>query len=135
MLPQLHKESQTHIANMVENNIKIVDAPKEGHISEQGRDVKIVDVPEEERVAIGVVCDEFDSRIIESNQQTTSLEKLESFLVSSRDPTKALQVGKDLSQKAKEKLKSFLCKNLDVFLWRHNAMVGIDLKLPHINWS
>lgn len=135
MLPQLHKESQTHITNMVENNIKMVDAPEEGHISEQGRDVKIVDVPEEERVAIGVVCDEFDSRIIESNQQTTSLEKLESFLVSSRDPTKALQVGKDLSQKAKEKLKSFLFKNLDVFLWRHNAMVGIDLKLPHINWS
>lgn len=40
--------------------------------------------------------------------------------------TNLLQMGKGLLPEAKEKLKDFLCRNLDVFLWRHKDMVGID---------
>lgn len=40
-----------------------------------------------------------------------------------------MQVGKNLSTIVKEKLKSFLCSNLEVFDWKHEDMIGIGPKV------
>lgn len=55
-----------------------------------------------------------------------SVEELECFPI---DPMKVLLVGKELNLEDKQKLKSFLLKNLDIFAWRHEDMVGIYPKV------
>lgn len=59
------------------------------------------------------------------------MEELKSFQVDPLDPTKLLQVQKGLPMEIKEKLKDFIEKNLEVFAWRHENMVGIDLKISY----
>lgn len=51
------------------------------------------------------------------------------MLVDPLDLAKVLQVEKGLSPEVKEKLKDFLRRNLDVFAWKHEDMVGIDSKV------
>lgn len=43
--------------------------------------------------------------------------------------SKSLHAGKNLPAKAKEKLKCFLLDNLDIFVWKHEDMVGNDSKV------
>lgn len=71
---------------------------------------------------------ELDPRIIDDELLTASIEELENFEVGSHDSTKCLQVGKNLLQVLKEKLKDFLRNNLDVFAWKYKDMVGKDSK-------
>lgn len=75
------------------------------------------------------MLDEIDPRMAELEPQTTPVDELESFLVDPRDPTKMLKVEKGLSIKIKEKLKDFLSRNINVFSWRHEDMVGINPKV------
>ena len=42
------------------------------------------------------------------------------------DPSKTTKVGKELQQTLKDELEKFLKKNLDVFAWSHEDMLGID---------
>lgn len=59
------------------------------------------------------------------------IEELESFLVDPQNLSKFLHVGNDQPTEAREKLKCFLCKckNLNVFTWRHEDIVGTDPKV------
>lgn len=50
----------------------------------------------------------------------------ENLIVSSEDASKALKVGKELSEHIKGLLKSLLMANLDVFARKHADMVKID---------
>lgn len=67
----------------------------------------------------------------EHETQTISIEELESFPVDPQDRTKILKMGKGLSIDFKEKLEDFLCRNLDVFTWRHEDMQGINPKVSY----
>ncbi|KAL2481027.1 Uncharacterized protein Adt_33993 [Abeliophyllum distichum] len=69
--------------------------------------------------------EDINSRITGTDSQTSSVEELESFHTDPNDPTRRLQVGKDLLKETKENLKRFLRDNLDVFAWKHEDMVGI----------
>ncbi|KAL2485114.1 RT RNaseH 2 domain-containing protein [Abeliophyllum distichum] len=73
--------------------------------------------------------EDIDPRIMGTYSQTSSVEELESFPADPDDPTKKLQVGKDLLKEPKEALKRFLRDNLDVFAWKHEDMVGIHPKI------
>ena len=42
------------------------------------------------------------------------------------DPSKTTKVGKDLQPSLKDELVKFLKKNLDVFAWSYEDMLGID---------
>ncbi|KAL2503713.1 Reverse transcriptase domain-containing protein [Abeliophyllum distichum] len=79
--------------------------------------------------------EDIDPRITGADSQTSSIEELESFLADPDNPTKKLQVGKDLLKEPKEALKRCLRDNLDVFAWRHEDMVGIHPKIScyHLN--
>lgn len=52
-------------------------------------------------------------------------------LVDSQDPYKILQVGNSLPIKVKENLKCFCSKNLDIFAWKHDNIVGIYAKVSY----
>ncbi|KAL2512216.1 Reverse transcriptase domain-containing protein [Abeliophyllum distichum] len=80
-------------------------------------------------------AEDIDPRITGADSQTSSIEELESFLANPDDPTKKLQVGKDLIKEPKEALKRCLRDNLDVFAWRHEDMIGIHPKISchHLN--
>lgn len=54
------------------------------------------------------IYDELDPHIMEANSQIAPMEELKSFSADPQNPTKALQVIRDLPHKAKEKLKNFL---------------------------
>lgn len=75
------------------------------------------------------ILDELDTHATEPEPQVAPVEELESFLVDPSDPTKLLEVGKWLSTEIKERLNTFLHRNLDVFAWKNENMVGIDLKV------
>ncbi|XP_022861553.1 uncharacterized protein LOC111381936 [Olea europaea var. sylvestris] len=96
------------------------DAPSESE------DVEMIDVPPISKI---LVIDEIDPHIIEHEPQASPIEELESFSVDPRDPSKLLKVGKGLSNSLKEKIKDFLSRNIDIFAWRHEDIVGIDPKI------
>lgn len=75
------------------------------------------------------IVDGLDPHVIELEPQDTPMEELENYQVDSQDPTKLLQVGKGLLPEAKEKLKGFLYRNLSVFIWGHEDMVGIESRV------
>lgn len=83
----------------------------------------MIEAPEET-----LPLDELKPQIIESEPQTTLVEKLESFSANPQDSAQALRIGKSLPLVIKEELKNFLRRNLDVFAWRHEDMVGIGPK-------
>lgn len=66
---------------------------------------------------------------MESISQVTSMENLKFFSVDLQDPTKMLQVGNELNLEDEQKLKDFLLKNMYVYAWRHEDMVGIYPKI------
>ena len=45
------------------------------------------------------------------------------------DPSKVTKVGEELDLPLKEKIVEFLKKNLDIFAWTHEDMLGIDNKV------
>ncbi|KAL2513327.1 Ribonuclease H [Abeliophyllum distichum] len=75
-----------------------------------------------------VAPEDMDPRITRIDSQISSIEELKNFPVDPNDPTRKLQVGKDLLEELKEALKRFLQENLDVFAWKHEDMIRIDPK-------
>ena len=51
------------------------------------------------------------------------------------DPSKTTKDGGELDPPLKEKMMEFLKKNLDIFAWTHEDMLGIDSKViePRLN--
>ena len=54
------------------------------------------------------------------------MEEVENIELVEGDSSKTTKVGKELQQSLKDKLVKFLKKNLDVFAWSHEDMLGID---------
>lgn len=130
------RKSEPRSTNMIYLDEEMVDAPAEGSAPEEGEDVEMIsavidEIPPEQ----GSVDTVLDPRITESNSQAAPVEELEPFQVDPDDPTRVLQVGKELGSERKGLLKNFLLANLDVFAWKHGDMVGIDPKVSchHLN--
>ncbi|KAL2487333.1 Ribonuclease H [Abeliophyllum distichum] len=75
-----------------------------------------------------MLCDIEMAEASEATPDDITMEELENFPVDPNDPTRKLQVGKDLLEEPKEALKRFIWENLDVFTWKHEDMIGIDPK-------
>ncbi|KAL2472128.1 Uncharacterized protein Adt_40264 [Abeliophyllum distichum] len=113
-------------AEKKEMNMTIRDVEMEEALKAALEDVKMEEAS---------FAEDIDPRITGADSQTSSIEELESFLADPDDPTKKLQVGKDLLREPKEVLKRCFRDNLDVFTWRHEDMVGIHPKISchHLN--
>ncbi|XP_022861738.1 uncharacterized protein LOC111382100 [Olea europaea var. sylvestris] len=57
------------------------------------------------------------------------VEELEGVQVCTDDPSKELQVRRELQPSTQSKIVAFLRQNLDVFAWFHGDMRGIDRKI------
>ena len=57
---------------------------------------------------------------------TEPIEVLENVLLQENDPEKFIIIGTSLKEKAKKVLVQFLRKSIDVFVWSHDDMLGID---------
>ena len=55
---------------------------------------------------------------------------LEDISLDENNPERCTKVGADLEEKIKKALVLFLKKNIDVFAWSHEDMLGID---PSVN--
>ncbi|XP_022864179.1 uncharacterized protein LOC111384161 [Olea europaea var. sylvestris] len=72
----------TEVANEVSMDVKMLDAPEQGHISEQEEDVNMEEAPEQ-----GHPLDELDPQIIDSKPNATPMEELEIFFANPDDPS------------------------------------------------
>ena len=54
------------------------------------------------------------------------MEEMENIELVESDPSKTTNIGKELQPSLKDKLVKFLKKNLDVFAWSYEDMMGID---------
>lgn len=63
------------------------------------------------------------------------IEELECLSANLQDLTQVLRIGKILPHVTKEEMMDFVWRNMDVFAWRHEDMVGIDPKVSchHLN--
>ncbi|XP_074342880.1 uncharacterized protein LOC141680595 [Apium graveolens] len=69
---------------------------------------------------------DLDPRIPMPSEKTGPAEDTISVTVDKDDPSKVLKVGSQLGDEMRESLTRFLIVNLDVFVWSHSDMVGID---------
>ena len=60
---------------------------------------------------------------------TGLMEELVAISIDVNNPSKVLKLGKNLANETRQAITSFLVKNLDVFAWSHEDMVGIDPKV------
>ena len=54
------------------------------------------------------------------------IEELEDIFLDKNNPERCTRVGVDLEEKTKKDLVHFLKKSIDVFVWSHKDMPGID---------
>lgn len=109
-------------------DIAEMDDLEQGQNPEQGDDFEMVDASEKEAIFVQTTheegraiekaasLDELDPCVVDCESQTTLVEELESLTVDSKDPSKSLQVYKNSLAIVKERLKNFLCRNLDILL-------------------
>ena len=57
---------------------------------------------------------------------TEPTEVLEDILLQENDPEKFTRIGTSMKEKVKKDLIQFLRKSVDVFVWSHDDMLGID---------
>lgn len=62
----------------------------------------------------------------EPKKQTGPIKKLYDLPMDLKKPTKVLKLRKNLDDKVKAELETFLKNNLNVFAWKHFDMVGIS---------
>lgn len=99
-------------------------------ISKENAIFEVQSAPKKGRAAKEVAnLDELNLHIIDYELLTVPVEELESFTMDPQNLVKSLQLKKNLAIEAKEKLKCFLCGNLDIFVWEHNNMICIDQTL------
>lgn len=70
-----------------------------------------------------------DPHITSCMSEVVAIKELKSFFVTFKDTSKALKIGKELSEPKKGLPKNFLIVNLDVFAWKNAYMVGVDPKV------
>lgn len=100
-------------------DVDIVDALEEWHTSGQ-EEFELMDAPEH----IWRVEPSFHGVWIPNILSRRSGEIFDKLL----RPYQGVASGKGFDTKAKKKLNSFLCKNLDVFTWRQHDIIGVDPK-------
>lgn len=98
----------------------MIDASEEDVIFKVQQALRMEELPKE-----AINLDELDPHIIDCKRQIAPVKELESFITHQIFPYPC-RSKKNLSLVAKEKLKSLLCNNLDVFIWKHEDMVGIN---------
>ena len=59
-------------------------------------------------------------------ERTKPIEKAKNVELVEGDPSKTTKVGKELQLSLKEEMVKFLKRNLNVFAWSHEDMLGID---------
>ena len=74
----------------------------------------------------GPLDDTIDLRSSNEEATTGPVEDLVDLPVDAKEPTKVLMLRKNLSDKLREAISTFLKENLDVFTWKHSNMEGID---------
>ena len=90
------------------------------------RQVNIVD---QRPLSEGPLDDTIDPRSSDEEATTGPIEDLVDLPVDDKKPTKVLKIEKNLSKELRETISTFLKSNLDVFLWKHSNMEGIDPKI------
>ncbi|XP_074374966.1 uncharacterized protein LOC141716663 [Apium graveolens] len=137
-----HKEVLLSEAPKIGKITEVVEPLVEGVVEEvNDTDFENLDVsdvlPEKEEIKeaqLGVEID-LDPRMPESSEKAGTAGDTVSVMVDDFDPTKELNIGKQLSAELQIALTSFLKKNLDVFAWSHSDMLGVDPKVMchHLN--
>lgn len=69
---------------------------------------------------------DLEPRLDDDKLGTEPVKDLVEIQVDSREPSKVLKIGSSLSRKDRTDIEAFLRRNLDVFSWMHDDMVGID---------
>ena len=64
--------------------------------------------------------------IEEKKMVAEPIEVLEDIFLDEENPERCTRVRADLEEKVKKDLVRFLRKNIDVFAWSHEDMLGID---------
>ena len=57
---------------------------------------------------------------------TGPIKDLVDLPISDKEPSKVLKIGKNLPDGIQQAISKFLRQNLDVFVWAHSDMEGID---------
>ena len=65
-------------------------------------------------------------RLLDDEGTTRPIEDLVDLPVDDKEPSKVLKIGKNLSKEVREAISEFLRWNLDVFVWAHSDMEGIN---------
>ena len=83
----------------------------------------------------GPLDDTIDLRSPGEEATTGPTEDLVNLPVDDKEPSKVLKLGKNLSDKLREAISTFLKQNLDVFAWKHLDMEGIHpaIMCHHLN--
>ena len=63
---------------------------------------------------------------MEEEELSKPMEEAKNIELVEGDPSETTKVGKELQSSLKDELVKFLKKNLDVFAWSHQDMLGID---------
>ena len=74
----------------------------------------------------GPLDDTIDLRSLDEEGTTGPIEDLVDLPVNDNKPSKVLKIRKNLFEKVREAISKFLRQNLDVFVWAHSDMEGID---------
>ncbi|EXB37477.1 hypothetical protein L484_001142 [Morus notabilis] len=73
--------------------------------------------------------DDIDSRVQEEITWSQPIEQLIEVWVDEDEPTKVLKIGSVLTPTLRIEVDGFLKRNLDIFVWTHADMKGIDAKV------
>ncbi|EXC25013.1 hypothetical protein L484_021883 [Morus notabilis] len=84
---------------------------------------------QEARVVHQYAMEDIDPRVQEEITWSQPIEQLIEVQVDEDEPTKVLKVGSDLTPTLRNEVEGFLRGNLDVFVWTHANMKGIDAKV------
>ena len=97
--------------------VKVASKPRQFHVVDQR--------PPSE----GPIDDTIDSRSPNKEGTTGPIEDLVDLSMDDKEPSKVLKIGKNLFEEIRGAISEFLRKNLEVFVWAHLDMEGINLSI------
>ena len=77
----------------------------------------------------GPLDDTIDLRSPDQEATTGPIEDLVDLLVNDKEPSKVLELGKNLSDEHREAILTFVKHNLEVFAWTHSDIERTDLEI------
>ena len=92
----------------------------------RGKKVNVVSGGQLRAISETGMSNDLDPREVDADRATGPVEELEDVRVSEAGSERYVKIGRDLLPEVKAELVEFLKKNLDVFAWNHEDMVGID---------